>query len=68
MRDELFNQLSDRERRYPHFWDLYNLAGLASTDNPAFDYLLKNRKRFERTIGKDKVDKLIERVQSDGTI
>ena len=68
VRDELFNRLSDRERRDPHFWDLYNLAGLEGPDNPAFDYLLKNRKRFNRTIGQDKVDKLIDRVQRDGTI
>lgn len=52
----LFDELSDKERLDPaYFKNVFLYMGTPET----FDYLLKNRNKFYKTVGKEEVDRVI---------
>ena len=61
---ELLNKLTDQEKVQPEYWVLftnYSITGLGS-DN--FEYLLRNQKNFEKSVGKEAVEQKIWSVYS----
>lgn len=53
-----FQQLSDKERCSPEYWGLYDQQDVGPGDE-RFIYLMKNKKKFDGQVGKERVDKKI---------
>ncbi|MEG1949235.1 MAG: thioredoxin domain-containing protein [Odoribacter sp.] len=59
--DSYFNSLSKKQKSKPENFFLYKRFFLSdSLENPKFQFLLANKERFYHTVGKEKVDSLLE--------
>lgn len=54
---ELLNVTSDEEKVSQDYWFIFENSELSPTDSKAFTFLKDKRKKFYKTIGREKVDK-----------